>query len=256
MIAVHGRGNFAAFLCFLEDSNTVGYTTTDTDAGKWSILGVQFEETNGGMHVNGLVSGLTGVDYDDSGTWKNTAPQIQVPNSAGGYTLYYYLNDAWDGSKGVPGWANSMGDLADTGVFTPGVAVWLKSVQLDATASVAGAVPETDSATVSCPENFALRANVYPEAVTINSAAMTSSDISGVDYDDGGTWKNTAPQIQVPNSAGGYTLYYYLNDAWDGSKGVPGWANSMGDLASGTIPAAQGFWTKGVSAPFTLRFAK
>ena len=247
-------------LLAVESANIVGYTTTDTDAGKWSILGVQFEETNGGMHVNGLVSGLTGVDYDDSGAWLNTAPQIQVPNAFGGYSLYYYLNDAWDevNQKTVPGWADSYGNLASAGVFTSGVAVWLKSVQVDATASVAGAVPDTDSATVSCPENFALRANIYPEAVTINSAAMTSPDISGVDYDEGGTWLTTAPQIQVPNAFGGYSLYYYLNDAWDevNQKTVPGWADSYGNLASGTIPAAQGFWTKGVSASFTLRFTK
>ena len=29
MIAVHGRGNIAAFLCFLEDSNNVGYQNQD-----------------------------------------------------------------------------------------------------------------------------------------------------------------------------------------------------------------------------------
>ena len=111
----------------VESQNIVGYTTKDTAAGKWSILGVQFKETNGGMHVNGLVSGLTGVNYDDGGAWKATAPQIQVPNSAGGYTLYYYLNDAWDGSKGVPGWANNMGDLA-SGTIPAAQGFWTKGV--------------------------------------------------------------------------------------------------------------------------------
>ena len=244
----------------MESQNIVGYTSKETAAGKWSILGVQFEETNGGMHVNGLVSGLTGVNYDEQDVWLTTAPQIQVPNAFGGYTIYYYLNDAWDtvNQKAVAGWADSYGNLAAAGAFTPGVAVWLKSVQVDATASVAGAVPSTEYATVSCPANFALRANIYPEAVAINSAAMTSSDITGVDYDAQDVWLTTAPQIQVPNAFGGYTIYYYLNDAWDtvNQKAVAGWADSYGNLASGTIAAAQGFWTKGVSAPFTLRFTK
>lgn len=84
------------------------------------------------------------------------------------------------------------------------------------------------------------------------------SGLAGVDYDDGGTWLTTAPQIQVPNTAGGYTLYYYLNNAWDtvNNKEVAGWADDVGNLVSGVIPAAQGFWTKGVSASFTLRFTK
>jgi len=212
------------------------------------------------MRVNDLISGLSGVDYDEGGAWLTTAPQIQVPDAFGGYTLYYYLNDAWDeaNQKTVAGWADTMGNLAETGAFTSGVAVWLKSVQADATASVSGSVPDTDEATVSCPANFALRANVYPMAVALNSAAMTSTDIVGVDYDEGGTWLTTAPQIQVPDAFGGYTLYYYLNDAWDeaNQKTVAGWSDTMGNLASGTIPAAQGFWTKGVSAPFTLKFTK
>ena len=36
------------------------------------------------MHINGLVSGLTAVVYDDGGAWLITAPQIQVPKASGG----------------------------------------------------------------------------------------------------------------------------------------------------------------------------
>ena len=83
------------------------------------------------------------------------------------------------------------------------------------------------------------------------------SGLTGVNYDDGGAWLNTAPQIQVPKATG-YSIYYYLNDAWDtvNNKAVAGWADNMGNLASGTIAAAQGFWTKGVTAAFTLKFNK
>ena len=240
-------------------SDIVGYSNKDTAAAKWSILGVQFTTVKGEYKLNDLVSGLTGVNYDDGGAWKNTAPQIQVPNGVG-YDLYYYLNDAWDEVKQttVPGWADTVGNLAPAATVTPGVAVWLKSPTVDGTACVSGAVDGADSADVACPVTFALRANVFPVSVKLNTANVTSSDIVGSTYDEGGTWKNTAPQIQIPNGVG-YDLYYYLTDAWDEVKQitVPGWADTVGNLATGaTITTAQGFWTKGVGSPFTLTFVK
>ena len=42
MIAVHGRGNFAAFLCFLEDSNTVGYLQQNLTPGVKTVNGTPF----------------------------------------------------------------------------------------------------------------------------------------------------------------------------------------------------------------------
>ena len=245
---------------FAVESATVGYTTKESAKGKWAIVGVQFETVAGETYLNDLVSGVVGVNYDDGDVWLTTAPQIQVPNAFGGYTLYYYLNDAWDvtNQKTVAGWADSNGNLAAAGEVTPGVAVWFKSVGADANTCISGAVSESDTATVSCPVSFALRANAFPEAITINGNGMTSTDIMGVDYDEQDVWLTTAPQMQVPNAFGGYTLYYYLNDAWDVANQVTvaGWADSNGNLASGTIPAAQGFWTKGVSGAFTLKFTK
>ena len=83
------------------------------------------------------------------------------------------------------------------------------------------------------------------------------SGVVGVDFDEEGAFRNTAAQIQVP-AAVGYDTYYYLNNAWSTETGteVAGWADAAGDLASGVIPAAQGFWTKGVSGAFNLKFIK
>ena len=88
---------------------------------------------------------------------------------------------------------------------------------------------------------------------------MTSSDIVGVDYDESETFKDTAPQIQIPSEAG-YDVYYYLNDGWymDGEKEAykPGWCDSYGVLVDAEIPVMQGIWTKGVTGAFTLTFTK
>ena len=85
--------------------------------------------------------------------------------------------------------------------------------------------------------------------------------LTGVDYDDANVWQTTAAQIQVPNAQGAYTTYRYLNDGYyedeNGAEAYkPGWCDFAGNLVSETIPAAQGFWTKGVQGAFKLTFTK
>ena len=245
----------------------VGYTSTSAEQGKFLILGAGFEDMNGTMKLNDLVSGVVGVDFGDGTEFKSTAAQVQIPVSSGnGYNIYYYLNDGWydngttDGDF-KPGWCDGFGSLVDVDI-TPGVAFWFKSVPGDASAVIAGVVPETSTDTVSCPVTFALRANTFPCEISINGTQMTSSDIVGVDFGDGTSFKTTAAQLQVPVSSGnGYNIYYYLNDGWydngttDGDF-KPGWCDGFGSIVDATIPAAQGFWTKGVSGAFTLEFNK
>ena len=225
-------------------------------------MGAQFESIkDGSMKINDLVTGLTGVDYDDEDIWLTTAAQIQVP-SANGYTTYRYLNDGYDLIKDdgtvAPGWCDGFGNLVND-EFTVGVAQWLKSVQDTASALVSGGVSDATKADISCPVGFALRANAFPVNTTLNTAAIASADIIGVDYDDDDVWLTTAPQIQVP-SANGYTTYRYLNDGYDLVKDdgtvAPGWCDGFGNLVSEAIPAAQGFWTKGVQGAFKMTFTK
>ena len=84
--------------------------------------------------------------------------------------------------------------------------------------------------------------------------------VQGVDYDEDSLFVTTAAQIQIPSATGGYKTYYYLNDGYDTVKDdgttAAGWCDSDGNLVSTTIPAGQGFWTKGVSGKFTLKFSK
>ena len=247
----------------IESANIVGYTQKEAAQGKFLILGAGFEQVGGSMAVNGLVSGVQGVDFDEGNAFMSTAAQIQLPNTAGGYDVFYYLNDGWFDDNGAdgykPGWCDIFGGLVDTEI-TPGVAFWFKSVPGDAKATVTGQVSSDSVAEVSCPAVFAIRANPFPVAAGINSEKFTSTDIVGSDFDEENLFMTTAPQLQIPNAAGGYDVYYYLNDGWFDDNGAdgykPGWCDIFGGLVDVEIPAGQGVWTKGVSGVFTLKFSK
>ena len=268
----------------IESSNVVGYQNKALDAGKFYILGVQFEGMDGTMDINKIVSGLSGVDYDEDGAFTATAPHIQVPNVKGGYDLYYYLNngyyvDAQGNDAEKPGWCDMNGTIAgDTaagavvsGIMTPGVAAWVKDVGAAETFVQAGQVPSVSEVSVVAPVAFALRTHAFPVAFNLNDASkVTFSGLAGVDYDEDGAFTTTAPHIQVPNAKGGYDLYYYLNngyyvDAQGNDAEKPGWCDMNGTIAgdtaagavvSGDVPAGQGFWTKGVGGTFTVTFKK
>ena len=236
----------------------VGYTTKDTTQGKFYVLGAGFEGVTGSMDINDLLTGFEGTDYDEDGNFVNTASQVQIPDGAG-FIAYYFLNNAWDAAnnKEVKGWADALGDVAHIDI-TPGVAFWAKSVKADSSLTVSGAVPEENSSTVSCPVGFAIRANIFPVSTKLNTKGISSEDIVGVDYDESGNFTQTASQIQVYDGTG-FIPYYYLNNAWDAAnnKEVAGWADALGDYAADVdINVGEGFWTKGVSGAFTLKFQK
>ena len=263
MIAASAALCATASLLAVESANIVGYTSKESNAGKFIILGAQFEEVTGGNGINGTIGGIQGVAYDEDGAFTHTAPQIQIP-IPGGYNIRYYLNDGWkdlgdDNWVQVPGWCDSDGLIVDD-EYTPGVAVWFKSVNADADVVVSGAVPGDDSISVECPTTFALRANAYPMAITLNGDQMSVKGIAGAAYDEDGAFTQTAPQIQIP-IPGGYNIRYYLNDGWkdlgdDNWVQVPGWCDSDGLIVSDEIEPALGFWTKGVASAFTLTFTK
>ena len=121
----------------------VGYTSKEAAQGKFLIIGAQFEGvTDGTMKLNGLISGVQGVDYDDQDVWTTTAAQIQIP-TANGYDVYYYLNDGYDLVKDdgttAPGWCDGSGNLTED-EFTAGVAAWFKSVPRDGSSPTCVAV--------------------------------------------------------------------------------------------------------------------
>ena len=271
----------------IESSNTVGYQTKELEAGKFAIVGVQFEGTDGSTDINKLVGGLTGVSYADFGAdFTAVAPHIQVPNATtGGYDLYYYLTDGFyideDGNEAEkPGWCDNNGTIAGdtdagaavTGELIPGVAIWAKMVQATEAMNQAGQVP-SENVTIAAPVTFALRANSFPVTFDLNdTSAVEFAGLTPGSYaEQGADFVKFAPQIQVPNlTTGGYDLYYYLSDGFyideNGNESEkPGWCDNNGTIAgnvdagaavSGIVPAGVGFWTKGVGSEFSITFKK
>ena len=243
--------------------NTVGYTGKDKIAkDTFYILASQFEGVAGGKNVNDILGAVTGVDYDDGVTFLTTASQFQIPKT-GGYTTYFYLNDGYyedeQGQEAYkPGWCDDGGNLVDVEI-PDGVAIWFKNKQDSVSAwTHSGAVPAENAKRIEYPAEFALRSNPYPVAFKLNSEAMDSSEVVGVDYDDGVTFLTTASQIQIPKT-GGYTTYFYLNDGYyedeQGQEAYkPGWCDSFGNLVDVEVPVMQGFWTKCVSGAAALTF--
>ncbi len=285
MFAAAVAAGLVAFGDGIESANTVGYNTKALTAGKFAILGIQFEGTDGSTDINAIVNGLTGVEYDDAFAFRATAPHIQVPNATtGGYDLYYYLSNGYyideQGNEGEkPGWCDMGGTIAGntaagalvSGTLIPGVAIWAKDVQNSETIQQAGQVP-SENVTVTAPATFALRAHAFPVTFNLNDSSKVSYEgLTPVAYDDAFAFRATAPHIQVPNATtGGYDLYYYLSNGYyideQGNEGEkPGWCDmggtiagntAAGALVSGEVPAGVGFWTKGVGSSFTITFKK
>ena len=94
-----GLAAAAAIAAFgIESANTVGYTSKDVTAGKYYLIGAQFDKAGtdsaGSVDMNDLIklsSSLTAGTFADDFA---TAPKISVLNaSATGYISYYYISD-------------------------------------------------------------------------------------------------------------------------------------------------------------------
>jgi hypothetical protein len=275
-------------LADIESSNIVGYQTKDLEAGKFAIVGVQFEGTDGSTDINKLVTGVTPVSYAEYGNdFVAVAPQIQVPSASGvGYDVYYYLSDGYyideNGNEAEKaGWCDASGTIAGddeagalvSGELIAGVAMWMKDVLKSEDYQQAGQVPRVATLDVTAPTTFALRANAFPVEFDLNdSAAVEFAGLTPGSYaEQGAEFVKFAPQIQVPSASGvGYDVYYYISDGYyiddNGNEAEKaGWCDASGTIAgdveagalvSGIVPAGQGFWTKGVGSSFTITFKK
>ena len=249
----------------IESANTVGYTTKTVEAGKYYLIGTQFDEagttTAGRADMNKLISlsaSLTPGLYDDN---FKTAPQIQVQKPTGvGYNMYYYISDGTDENDdplGYDTWCDKDGyELDDSAKLALGKGFWFYSRSTSGTITVAGQVSEAPSKTISFPaDQFTIICNPYPAAVALQS--LTTSATAGL-YDDN---FKTAPQIQVQKATGvGYNMYYYISDGTDENDdelGKDAWCDKDGYELDGTqIDAGAAVWIKSPvagSVTFTLK---
>jgi len=237
----------------IESANTVGYTSKDVTAGKFYLIGTQFDKAGsdsaGSIDMNDLIKLSSSIEaglYDDDFA---TAPKISVMNAAGGYESYYYISDGTDDNDdelGYDCWCDAGGyELEDSAKLALGKGFWFSSPSTSGTITTAGQVSEMASATLEFPANkFTILCNPYPVAVALQS--LTTSATPGL-YDDDFA---TAPKISVMNAAGGYESYYYISDGTDDNDdelGINAWCDGGGYELDGTqIDAGAAFW---ISAP-------
>mgnify|MGYP000128090524 CR=1 FL=1 len=122
--------NYCATVGFsaITSANVVGYATDTLAQNKFVIKAIQFEDVaSGKVNANTVLSGFTGVDFDNASAFMLTAPQILVQSTAG-YNTYFYLNDAYieatDSTK--QGWADGDGNYVEPKVAV-GSGFWVKS---------------------------------------------------------------------------------------------------------------------------------
>ena len=186
------------------------------------------------------------------------------------------------------GWCDINGNLATPelsvdydGSLIPGVSVWFKDPSASGATvntTTAGQVIQ-DAVEITCPAAFRLRASPFPKVLALNDPAQlvmtgipadTSINWEGVmDGDDPLEYLGSAPQIQVQLPNGSYKVYYYTKNAltsFDENTGdyttQAGWCDINGNLATpklspeydGTVAVNAGFWVKGNTGSFTLKF--
>ena len=73
------------------------------------------------------MNGVEAVEYNDA--LDGLGAEFQVRDELGGYTSYYYISDADDGTEryDLVGWADGDGYIVDEGVVPIASAFWLKS---------------------------------------------------------------------------------------------------------------------------------
>ena len=195
------------------ESGIVGYNTVTVNK-EWSIFAVNFEGVSGGSLTiqeafpvqEGMTKGMTILDAD----------QIQVMKSEGGYKTYYLSNGKYKQMGQEKYDATIDGKWRDaevsartpaTAPLAPGQAFWYKAKAYATpyTLTVAGAVPDDPSVTITINKEWSHIANPYPFELSLNDGIGCQTGMTK------GMTLLDADQIQIPKADGGYKTYYLSN---------------------------------------------
>ncbi len=223
----------------IESANTVGYATLTAGQGKWTMVGVQFEDT-GTTSKNLLEYVKTSATAVTKANMDNGAMML-VMGSNGAYTSYYYLSDAfdsdafdadfdWDAWEELSeededaaaemydnaaadpkyyseGWALGNSALVTSIPVDIGDSVWYYNAGQASELTLSGEVNGTASFPIPCASGMSMIANPYPTALKFNNIAF-STLTPAASTDD-------AVLLMVMGTSGTYSTYYYLADAFD-----------------------------------------
>ena len=234
-------------LAQVESANTVGYTTINLTAGKWYMVGIQFQEVGGTtIKLDDLIklSGVTASTWDNQ---ESKAVEIQYFDGTG-YDHFYYISDAFaygtESELGKDCWAL---DGVEAAGFAKGAGegFWLHAtsdaIGQNATLTVKGEVKGADSATVSFTANkWQIISNPFPVGIDLNDVVTTGVTASTWDKQE-----TDAAEIQYFDGVG-YNHYYYISDAFaygtESELGKDCWALDGVQTNGDSIPVGGAFW--------------
>ena len=179
MIAVHGRGNFAAFLCFLEDSNTVGYQNKDVRKNL-SVQLATFEDVGAeGMDIQNIKP--VPADGEDISSGDFT---IQIYGDTGVIqTQYAYVlgEDIDDGYE--DGWYEEDWETLVNKTFDAGEAFNIYMGVDGASLQYAGQV-NGEETLVPVRKNLSAQGNLRPVPVDIQTIipVLDDEDVASGDF--------------------------------------------------------------------------
>ena len=200
-------------------SNIVGYEKLALTADDYKMGGIQFVGVGGGaVTLNDLFSS-TDIPY---GT------EIMFLNESGSYDHFKYIEEAYDGKDFVPGWADGDEYLVTDPVVN-GSGFWVQAPEAT-TLTQAGQVSDEATESITIPANdYTMVCNPFPEGFNPNEVTWSSDLAYGTEI--------------MTSSGDGYAHFKYIEEAYDGTDFVPGWAD--GDEYLVTTPIAgngEGFW--------------
>ena len=183
--------------------------------------------------------------------WYLNAPKIQVRESDGSYSVFYYCADAYNNETGetTAGWADTEGNLDTICTLSLGGGAWVSCASADCSFTTAGAVASEETAVGGFSTPTLLCGGAFPVSFKLNdTTAVTWTLTPGQSY-DGDTpiegWHLNAPKIQVREADGSYSVFYYCSDAYNNDTGdtVAGWADTEGNLDTRCeVSVGGGFW--------------
>ena len=255
----------------IESANVVGYTTKTIPAGKYMMIGVQFDTTAGvamnadeAFKLDKAGKAWESADAEECiPNWFANAPCLKIPYGTveQGYRDLYYAQDACDEDDNYalkPGWADELGMLVKAPTLRSGYGVWIKAGSENLTVTIAGQVKSASSASISGAAGYNLMRLPYPVAINAgdskldwNLSAQAGQAWESADAEECiPNWFANAPCLKIPYGTvdQGYRDLYYAQDACDEDDDYalkPGWADELGMLVkNATIPEGVGFWLK------------
>ena len=191
------------------------------------------------------MNGVEAVEYNDA--LDGLGAEFQVRDELGGYTSYYYISDADDGTEryDLVGWADGDGYILNGSLkLKGGTGVWLRLASSTGVSfTFAGQVEDADTITTDFVNGWTIMASPFP--VKLNLGNVVTTGVNAVEYNDG--LDGLGAELQIRDALGGYTSYYYISDADDGTEryDLVGWADGDGYIVDeGVVPIASAFWLK------------